>query len=255
MDLSTWLSQVWIPMFVFEYDAPGGSGETIAVSGPTSLEAVECRRFEAAGATSVGGDVRADSVRVDGSTSVGGDLVADDLAAAGSLGVAGDLAADVATLDGSTRVDGTARIDALDAEGSAKFAALRGDSATVTGALEATEVAADDLSVRGALAVESVSADAVDLAVTDDSTVGRLTADRVHVERVEEGGWGGDDGPVLIADAVTGESVTLAHTRAGTVAGGNVTIGPGCEVGTVRAADPEIHPDASVETVEEAVEP
>lgn len=237
-------------------------GGGLSVAGPTRLDGVDERAFEAAGDTEVAGNVRAGRVTLAGATSVGGDLLADrfeaagrthvggdvavdDLDAAGQLHVAGDLSADAIDLDGATRVEGRTAVDRLSADGAARLGDVDADSVDADGALAAGEVSADRVAVAGAVEADRIAADRVALTLGDaDSAVGTVTGETVTVER-ESGSEGRLD-----VERVAGAVVDVGYTIAEVVEGGDVVVGPGSEVEVVRAVDPEVHDDATVGRVE-----
>lgn len=222
------------------------SGDDVRVVGPTSLESVDCRRFEAKGATEVAGDVLADAVVLKGTTSVGGDVSVRRFTSKGATDVAGSLEADDATLKGTTRVVGATRADGLSAKGASQFGDVEADSFEAKGQVAADAVTGDEVAVHGVVSAERLEGTTVSLGLDGDtSAVGTIEGGDVTVERGE-----GDDRGDLEATRIEGETVAVEHAAVEEVVGREVRVGPGSHVELVRADRLDVHPDATVERTE-----
>lgn len=221
--------------------------ENVSVVGPTHLSAVDCESFSAAGATKVDGDVTAETVSLKGTTNVAGDLKASRFSAKGSTNVAGNANADETTVKGSTRIEGDLRADHLDAKGSANLGGVSADSVSAAGALSVADLVADAVEIRGVVDANRIHADEVHVALGDgDSSVGAVQGKSVVIEREESGSLGSSGGR-LDAETISGEEVALEHATVEEVSGETVLLGPGAEVGVVRADELDVDENATVE--------
>lgn len=281
---------------------PRADDRHVSVSGPSQLDAVDASTFDASGATTVDGDVRADTVDVSGTTDVGGVLAAERLDASGALEVAGETTLETADLSGSATFGAGLTVGELDTSGALEVAdrlaaerlassgrleatTVEGEHVETSGAVTAETVAATRLEASGDLEAEEVTGESVSVAghvdvdrlvadrvriepggdVTgigirfgeDDSRIGHLEAEEVHVGGdVEEGFLGISMGPLggslrlvveqLQADVVDIEETTVTHLHAR-----EATLGPGTEVAHLHAAEWTAHEDAEVGTVHE----
>lgn len=248
----------------------------IVVSGPTHVESVDAARFEASGATTVDGDLRADTVDVSGATSVGGDLRGDDLEASGSLDVGGavtveaadfsgateigsDLTAIHLEASGATEVGGRVSVERLDVGGALESEAIDAEAIDTRGALETRTLTVKQFEGSGAVEADSVEAGTFELRVEHgDSTIGTLETDHVTVEA-----GGSRDGLVgaaldalrgdgrLEVDEITAETADLERTRVGTLRAEEATLGPDVTVGDLYVDEWEAAEEATVERVHE----
>jgi cytoskeletal protein CcmA (bactofilin family) len=240
----------------------------VSVSGSSSYDSLDCETLDVSGKATVSRDLLADEVDVSGKATVGGDLESQDVETTGKLTVDGSAATDALTVSGKVAVGGN--LDGHDVDASGKLdvdGSLVAAEASVSGKVEVgglTDVT--DLTVGGAGAFADVNvetfagagkvdadefaADRFELTVDGRSTVGSLTASEVVVRDSDESGSFlrrllGSDG-VLDVGTVEGETVDLNATRADTVVGDAVALGPDAEAGTVYADDLDVHDDATV---------
>jgi cytoskeletal protein CcmA (bactofilin family) len=227
--------------------------EEVSVDGSLDVGGtVESESLEVNGTVTVDGDAGVSSLEVDGAGSFGGAVSADHLEASGSLSVDGNLDGhDVesdgkAVLSGSLVANEAEFFGTVTVEGPTDVTELEVDGA---GAFE--DVTAASVEVDGSLDANTVNADWFEFDLTGHSTVDRIEADEVTVER-EDGITGflrrllrrGD--AVLEVDTVAGEAIRLEATRAGTVAGETVRLAEDVEVDVVYADDLRDHSDATV---------
>lgn len=221
--------------------------EDVRVVGPTNLDSVDCRRFEAKGATEIAGDMTADVATCAGATGVGGNVSVRVFESEGATEIGGSLDADEATCAGATEVVGGTQVDDLRVKGASEFANVASDSFEVKGPVAAEYVSADEVDVHGVVSAERLEARVVTLLLeSNTSTVETIVADDVIVERDEEG----DEQVTLEATTIEGETVDIEYAEVEKVVGREVNIGPGSHVELVRADDLSVHSDATVERTE-----
>lgn len=250
-------------------------GRRISVSGPTHLDAVEAATFDASGATTVDGDLRADRADVSGATSVGGDIVGEELDGSGSLDVGGDVAVEEVDVSGATEIGGDVTAVALDSSGSLEVDGRVGaERLDVSGSFSASAVDAGDMDSSGAARVdrlvaetvtaagvidsETVEAGTFELALDDESTIETLQAEEVTVRSDSD-----RDGLVgaalnflsgdghLTASKITAETASLEQVDVDELRVDEATLGPDVHVGDLYAREWEADAQATVERVHE----
>lgn len=218
--------------------------DSLHVVGPTHLSAVDCRSFSAEGVTKVDDDIAAETVALKGSTSVGGDVRTDALEAKGTTNVGGSVEADEATFAGASRVEGSIQIDSLDAEGSSRFGDVEADSFVGKGSVAVDTLVADEIAIHGVVGADRLEADSIHLELgSGESEVDVIEASDLSVERNESDGR-------LTATTIVGEHVSIEHAIVEEVRAERVVIGPGANVGVVRAREFDVDDRATVERTE-----
>ncbi len=218
---------------------------TVDVDGTAKVGGrVDAVDLDVDGTAKVDGDVRGETVEVDGTAKFATNLSADHLAVDGTAKVGGNLDGHEVEADGTLKVSGSLVAADAQIDGTVKVGGVT-DATTL--AIDGTgtfgDVNADECSVAGSVRADSVSARTVDVTVEGRSTVGSVRATEVSV-RPGDGSrslasklLGGDGERVFEVDTVEAESVELDATRAGTVVGDVVTLGPDAEVDVVYTDD------------------
>ena len=174
------------------------------------------------GSVTVEADASADHVAVDGSATVGGNLDGHEVECDGTLSVEGTVVAAELAVDGRVAVDELTDVADLSVDGTATYGDVNAERVTTDGRLDAGEVSAQQF----------------ELTLHADSAAEAVDATEVAVRRGESGdGLLGGGGGTLEVGVVTGETIELDATRAETVAGERVTLGPDVEVAVVYADD------------------
>ncbi len=217
----------------------GGVYDEVAVSGSSRTGGdLEAAAVSIAGSCMMEGAVKAGTFAASGAFEVGRDLVAQTLCGSGTGGIGGDLLADTLKFSGRLIAGGTLK---------AREAAISG-FAECGGNLEA-----DQLQLSGAFNVGgSVSGQRIQIALAGRSRASEIVAPEIVVRRASwrwrmlDFAWPRAHA-LLAAETVEGESVHLEATRAGTVRGRQVTIGPGCRIEVVEYSESlHIDPQADV---------
>lgn len=220
--------------------------EDVRVVGPTSFDSVDCRRFEAKGATEIANDLTADVATCKGATEVGGGVSVRAFESKGATEIGGPFEADEATCKGATEVIGQTQVDNLRVKGASQFGDVEADSFEAKGRVAAECVFANEIVIHGVASAVRLEAKAVSLVLSGDtSTVETIVADDVLIERSEDNERGD-----LKATTIEGDTVTIEHVEVEEVVGRDVTIGPGSHVELVRADDLSVHSDATIERTE-----
>ncbi|WP_232686181.1 hypothetical protein [Halobacterium zhouii] len=187
------------------------------------------------GTVKIGGDASVDHLRADGTTKVGGNLDGHHVESDGTMKVGGSLVASDARFDGTGKVRGLTDVTELGVDGTGKFG----------------DVNAETLTAKGSLRAEDVNARVFDLALDGDSEADSVRGTQIHVRRRESDSSLGSKllnrgDPVFEVGVVEGETVELDATRAETVVGDGVTLGPDVNAETVYTDDLDAHDDATV---------
>ncbi len=214
--------------------------ETVEIDGTAKFRGdVAADSLSSDGTTKIGGDASIDHLHVDGTTKVSGNLDSHDVESDGTMAVTGRLIAADVRFDGTGKIHGLTDVTELSVEGTGKFDDINAEVLTVAGGFRATDVAAKTF----------------DLALDGDSSADSVRATDVRVRRRESGSSLGTkllnrDDPFFTVSVVDGETVELDATRAKTVAGEHVTLGPDTRVETVYTNDLDAHDDARVGDVQ-----
>jgi len=198
----------------------GGSGEL-----PGGLKIGALR---AAGSLKVKGKLEIGEGQLSGSARIEGPLRAGELKAAGSLRVEGEAEGERMELSGSSTINGKVELkDSLTSEGSLK----------ILGDVRAGNL----IELKGGFDIGGdVSTKIFRAEVRRESRIGgEIKAEEVEIES-RRGGR-------LRVEGIRGESISLEGVICEDVAGGDIYIGEGCELGRVRYRGKiEIHPKAKL---------
>ena len=210
---------------VYDEVAVSGSGRvggdleaaTIVIAGSCMIEgAVKAGAFAASGAFVVGRDLKAKTLRGSGTGEVGGDVRTETLKVSGRLNAGGTVKAREATISGFAECGGN----------------LEADQLRLSGAFD----------VGG-----SVIGQRIEIALSGRSQASEIIAPEIVVRRASwrwrllNFGWRRSSA-LLTAETIEGDHVHLEATRAGTVRGRQVTIGPDCRIEVVEYSE-SLHMD------------
>jgi cytoskeletal protein CcmA (bactofilin family) len=214
---------------VYDEVAVSGSGRvsgdleaaTIVIAGSCMMEgAVKAGAFAASGAFVVGRDLEAKTLRGSGTGEVGGDVRAETLKLSGRLNAGGTVKAREATISGFAECGGNLEADQLRLSGAFDVGGSvigRRIEIALAGRSQASEIIAPEIAVRRA----SWRWRLLDLGRRRSSAL-------------------------LTAETIEGDRIHLEATRAGTVRGRQVTIGPGCRIEVVEYSE-SLHMDPQAE--------
>jgi len=217
----------------------GGVYDEVSVSGSGRTGGdLEAATIHIAGSCMMEGRVKAGAFDASGSFNVGRDLEAKTLRGAGTGEVGGDVRAETLKFSGRLIAGGT----------------VKAREATISGFAECGgNLEADQLQLGGAFDVGgSVSGQRIQIALAGHSRASEIVAPEIVVRRASwrwqmlDFAWRRSTA-LLSAETIEGETVHLEATRAGTVSGRQVTIGPGCRIEVVEYSESlHIDPQADV---------
>ncbi len=213
----------------------GNYNEPIEIAGSGHIRGdIHCTGLTCAGATKSDGSIEcAGKIRIAGSFTVKGDVRADN-----QIEVAG-----------AAKISGKVRGEAVDCAGLLRTG----------GGIEA-----ETLRLRGELDCGGLlNAESADITFNTDSRAVSIGGGKIHIvlgDKARKQAWCGRL-PLLgrlfskaayseafkVDEAIEGDTVTIEHVHAPVVSGRVVTIGAGCEIGTVRYSEEiKIAPDTRV---------
>jgi cytoskeletal protein CcmA (bactofilin family) len=204
----------------------GGVYDEVAISGSGRVGGdLEAAAINIAGSCMMQGGVKAGTFAASGGFNIGRDLEAQTLRGAGTGEVGGDVRADTLTFSGRLLAGGT----------------VKAREATISGFAECGgNLDADQLQLSGAFDVGgSVSGERIQIALAGRSRAAEIVAPEITVRRASWR-WRMLDFPwrrsaaLLAAETIAGDTLRLEATRAATVRGEQVTIGPGCRIEVVE---------------------
>lgn len=189
--------------------------ERFAVSGSAhSAGVIECSgELSVSGSLKTDGGVKADRARISGSTAIGGDLCANTLKIAGSAAVSGNCTVTEASISGSIKVGGGLSAEKL----------VLGGKATIEGLLNAETAEITLHAGCGCSEIGAIGGGRVTVRRHNGSAVSGLVAI-----------FGGRGFASLKTTSIEADSVELENTTADTVRAVDVTLGDGCDIGTVE---------------------
>jgi cytoskeletal protein CcmA (bactofilin family) len=207
------------------------------------------------GSGRIGGDLEAATVNIAGSCMMEGAVKAGTFAAAGAFEVGRDLEAKTLCGSGTGEIGGDIRAETLKFSGRLMAGGtLKAREATFSGFAECGgNLEADQLQLSGAFDVGgSVSGQRIQIALAGRSRASEIVAPEIAVRRASwrwrmlEFAWR-QSSALLTAETIEGDDIHLEATRAGTVRGRQVTIGPGCRIEVVEYSEwLHIDPQADV---------
>lgn len=213
-----------------------GEYRDVTVSGTGSVNGdIVAATFKGSGVTSVAGSVKAEHMRVSGTGRIAGSVDAGDIVISGHCEIDGDVHAKSLRVSGTTTVGGSVNADDVDLRGGVK---IGGDCE------------AETFGAQGAFSVGGlVSAQSVRIKLYGTCSAKEIGGGTVDV-REDESGWrrfikdlGFLPEKLLNVEAIEADGIYLESTKARAVRGGQVTIGPRCEIDLVEytesySADP-----------------
>jgi cytoskeletal protein CcmA (bactofilin family) len=214
-------------------------------------DSLRARRWSAAGAVKVLGNVEVESATVSGSVAVGGTLDAGELASSGALDVYG--AVKVRTrlrVRGATHLRGPVDVGELEGSGEVNVVGpLRATGLVhISGALElASSLHADRLVGNGTVHIlGDAEATQVELRLHRASRIGSLKAEGVVVRRRPGLPIPGLTKPTLAVARIDAKTVELEGVDCGYLRADRITLGPDCHIARLEGKVVARHPSARV---------
>jgi cytoskeletal protein CcmA (bactofilin family) len=208
----------------------GGRFDKVVINGSGKISGdLECEVFTINGSGYVDGSLKTGDGKISGSGTVEGDLAAGSFKISGSGKIAGSVTADELTISGSGNVGKNVEAQTVRVEGSAKIN---------------QDCTAENFQSDGAFEIGGLlNADQVTIRLYGFRSKAReIGGGRIHVSVGPAHGLGviktilsmGILNPILEADVIEGDEISLENTTAKIVRGNNVIIGNGCDIGTVE---------------------
>ncbi|MED3561719.1 cytoplasmic protein [Bacillus xiapuensis] len=205
---------------------PGGRYDKISVRGEgTIVEDVEASVFKVYGTTEVADNLKTGSMKVLGEAEVKGSAELEDLLVMGTMEIGGN------ALLKKIKILGT-----LDVKEN-----LNGDTATIKGSIAVdgdveyeTFVSSGGFEIKGLL-----NADTIKISLRfGESRAEEIGGGKITIKRKRNSllPFVGEEG-TLFAKVIEGDEIYLENTKADTVRGNKVKIGPGCTIGLVEYKD------------------
>ncbi len=211
-------------------------------------------KFSGAGTVPAG---EYEAVKVSGSARLAGDVRCTSLSVSGSFGGSGSITCSGGVhLSGSASIDGPISAGELKASGAFKCKGLRGGDLRVAGAARVDgDMEGDSIRVSGSINCSGlVNADRIEIHIEGTCSAGSMGGSEIGIEAKPcSGGLSrffskNRCGSMRVAESIEGDNIYLEQVTCPSVIGRNVTIGPGCRIGSVQFSENvEISPDAQVD--------
>jgi cytoskeletal protein CcmA (bactofilin family) len=225
--------------------ASGGTYNSVIINGSGRVNGdLQCNVFQLNGSGSVEGSLDTHDGRISGSGTIEGDLKAEQFKITGSGRVSGSVTGNDLTVSGSGTVGKNVEVQNLKIEGHAKIGFdCNAEVFTSNGAFE----------IGGLLNSGEITIQLLGL----KSKAREIGGEKISVTVGPAHGLGviktiismGILNPILEVDSIEGDEILLESTSARIVRGNNITIGPGCDIGTVEYKGGYIkNPEAKVGT-------
>lgn len=225
----------------------------ISLTGASKIEGCNCELFKSSGASKVQGDMRADEARIHGATKVTGNAEIGVLDSRGSIKINGKTKAERMELSGASKFMDTVDAKKIDSNGATKFIEnVKADEFISSGSMKAEKnIESKTFTAAGAFVIEgTLSADEIMLRPGGKCEIDKIHGGDVLVETGSGGFFSFGKSGSLKVKEVKGDEIYLENTRAESVEGDNVKIGPGCKIDRVRAKNLKVHESSSVDQKE-----
>ncbi|MCT6514426.1 polymer-forming cytoskeletal protein [Bacillus subtilis] len=217
----------------------GGTFQSVEINGSGTVAGdVECDTFSFNGNGKADGSVKAKAVTISGSGKIHGDVEAESIRMNGTGFIQGEVSVKQLKIAGSSTFGRTVKADGIDISGKA---VMEADCETETfqseGKCKISGLLNADQVIIKLSAGESYVREIGCRHLQVTCRKGMLTLLRLMPQ------------PVLTAELIEGDVIELTNTKAKTVRGNKVVIGPDCQIETVEySGDYTCDPSASVET-------
>jgi cytoskeletal protein CcmA (bactofilin family) len=202
---------------------PGGQYDKISIRGEgTIVNDVECSVFHVYGTSEIAENATAGSVKILGEAEVKGNMEAEETLIMGTMTIGGN------ALLKKTKIFGT-----LDVEGR-----LTGEETTIKGSVTVNgDVEYEKFDSSGGFEIKGLlNADSIKISLRfGESRAEEIGGGKIIIKRKRNSllPFGGEEG-TLAAKVIEGDEIYLENTKAATVRGNKVNIGPGCQIGLVE---------------------
>ena len=239
------------------YSNNGGVFGDVNISGSGKLRGrTECRSFRTSGASSVEGDLLCENFSCSGATAILGKVECTEvMKTSGSLKVEGDAYAGEVHISGAGKFIGDVKAEKLvSVSGSVKAEKNieSGKSVRISGSAKINgDVIGEDIYIGGSFIVGGlINGEKIEIVLgrgSSDKKAAALGGSEITVRcKKEDENFGSVLGfleklfvseeavPMLETTVIEGDVISLENTKADVVRGNDITIGDGCEIGTVE---------------------
>ncbi|MCL6444191.1 MAG: bactofilin [Alicyclobacillus sp.] len=200
--------------------ASGGTYQNVDVQGIAKIHGdVECVNCHMEGVSEIAGHVKAIKVNMNGKAKVLGDVVAEHI-----------------EVEGATRITGTCRAaGSLMIRGSSTIGGVSAHKLTLDGVMRVKGACeAETFNGKGGFRIDGLlNADTIQMEICRDSSVNEIGCERIRVEHALSSKLF-QRSRRLTVQTIEGDEIYLESTKAKTVRGNQVTLGPGTEVDVVE---------------------
>lgn len=210
--------------------ASGGLYRDVLINGDARIDGdTECEFFKVNGVASVTGNLKVKTGKINGTASIRGDLNATEFKVFGTSDLRGNLSGGKFQIEGSAQVTNIS-VEEIKLHGSLS---VRGDcNAERFSSMGGFNI--DGLLNAGTIEVDLFAPCRAKEVGGEKITVRRSTASKLS-RLIKSIFLHSDDG--LIAECIEGDDINLEYTKAKTVRGNNINLGPGCEIELVEYKD------------------
>ncbi|WP_027726209.1 polymer-forming cytoskeletal protein [Tuberibacillus calidus] len=213
----------------------------LIISGTAKAAGGKYRRVEISGSATVSGDLMCDYCRISGSGKTDGDVKVKIMKVSGTSHHFGNVEAQAMDVSGACRVDGRLACEDLKASGSLKVDKhFTGEKTEVNGTLTIKgNCASEHFTIKGSFKIgEMLNADTIEIMLYQNASAKEIGGSTIQVRKEHKGFslsklFNGLQ-PMLSADVIEGDDISLENTKARVVRGKNVHIGPGCMIDLVE---------------------
>ncbi len=207
-------------------ETAGGTFEKVVINGSGIVNGhIECNEFRCNGSARINGNIKAQNTIINGSTKVLGDVVSKKMEIHGHSTIEGMVNFGELEINGHTKLKSSIKGEKLSLEGITKIegdceveTAYLNGAFTITGLLNADEIS---VQLHGRSSVKEIGGEKV--------TVKRENRILFILEKLIK--------PLskeLQVDLIEGDILNLEYTKANTVRGNHIVIGPGCKIGVLE---------------------
>lgn len=222
--------------------AAGGMYRHVRVDGVGKFSGdIDCVSYEVNGTSGLQGNLHCERYVVNGSANIQGSVAADEYQVNGSSKIEGSVKTRQTRIDGITSIKEHLQTDKLIVNGKATIdGKLIGSCVEVAGGITVgKDVECETIEVQGGFKIKGMlNAGTVDIMLHHRCEVEEIGGEQIQVRRKSKvrllDQFVPAMTPRLKTHIIEGDDIYLEHTHAGTVRGGRITIGPGCEIGAVE---------------------
>lgn len=204
----------------------GGKYNDVKISGAGDVNGdIECNYFKSSGASDVKGNVKAKIVEVSGASDIKGNVEAEEITVSGASHIKGDVTTKKINVSGASDIKGNLHAEEVEVKGAVD---IKGDCE------------AENFYARGCFDIGGLlNAGNINVEIFRRCRVREIGGEKIEVRKGSGSFFGRvleifSSGDRLTTSIIEGDEIYLENTNATIVRGGNVTIGPNCNIETVE---------------------